>query len=142
MNPEPINIDKQAIAENIERSVDKAALRKVRNMVDNFERNERAETARQFWVMLAAVIVALVVFVSVAPFIKKAKAPAKNDVGDLIAACAARQQHDVRGERERELRQASPALNDAAIAARLKADAGDIYHVARRQCEQTHGRSK
>lgn len=56
MNPDPSNIDKQAIAENIERAVDKAALRKVRGLVDELEAEDSFWQRQQKWILLAGAV--------------------------------------------------------------------------------------
>lgn len=62
MSSDPPNIDKQAIAENIERAVDKAALRKVRGLVDELQAEDTLWQRQQKWILLigaAGVISAL-----------------------------------------------------------------------------------
>ncbi|MDX2220146.1 MAG: hypothetical protein SF172_14110 [Burkholderiales bacterium] len=56
MNPDPSNIDKQAIAENIERAVDKAALRKVRGLVDELEAEQSLWQRQQKWILLIGAV--------------------------------------------------------------------------------------
>lgn len=50
------NIDKQAIADNIERAVDKAALRKVRGLVDELEAEESLWRRQQKWILLLGAV--------------------------------------------------------------------------------------
>lgn len=134
--------DKAAIAENIARTVDKTALRKVRNLVDNFERHERAAKSQQFWVTLVFLLLVIGIFVAATPFMRASKAELRAQAGlskgDLIASCAGKRQWDVRTDRLHELRRLQPNISDAELEVRLKAEAGTIYHTARQQCERIH----
>ncbi len=59
-------VDKAAIDDNIDRTVDKAALRKVRNLVDELEAEDSLWQRQQKWIMLggAAVAIAALVWVT------------------------------------------------------------------------------
>lgn len=56
MSNDPSNIDKQAIAENVERTVDKAALRKVRGLVDELEAEHSLWQRQQKWILLTGAV--------------------------------------------------------------------------------------
>lgn len=67
MNTDPSNIDKRAIEDNIDRTVDKAALRKVRGLVDELEAEHSLWQREQKWIMFAggAIAVAALVWVTI-----------------------------------------------------------------------------
>lgn len=67
MTPDPSNIDKEAISANIERTVDKAALRKVRGLVDQLEAEDSVWRQQQKWVILigAAGVIAALAWVTI-----------------------------------------------------------------------------
>lgn len=137
------NIDQEAIAENIGRTVDKAALRKVRNLVDNVESEERAEKSRQFWVTVIFFVAAfglIAATVTVSRIFKaEPKATAKISASDLQAECTTKRRRHLGIEREQELRGANPGMSSEEINRRLRAEAGTIYHAARQACERALG---
>ena len=117
-------IDNQAIADNISRTVDKAALRKVRNLVDNFEHDEKAQKAQQFSVMfwfLAGLIV-LAICASIIstkligkPLKEQYKASAQNAKASFEARSMERQLAAL----ERDMRAAQPGIDATELAARV-----------------------
>ena len=56
-------VDTHAIADNIDRTVDKAALRKVRNLVDELEAEDSLWQRQQKWIMLGGAVVAIAALV-------------------------------------------------------------------------------
>ena len=56
-------VDTHAIADNIDRTVDKAALRKVRNLVDELEAEDTLWQRQQKWIMLGGGVVAIAALV-------------------------------------------------------------------------------
>jgi hypothetical protein len=62
MNPDPTPIDKDAIAANIERTVDKAALRKVRGLVDELQAEDTLWRRQQKWIIAGGAAITLAAF--------------------------------------------------------------------------------
>jgi hypothetical protein len=56
MSTDPGNIDKQAIADNVARTVDKAALRKVRGLVEELEAEDTLWRRQQKWIILVGAV--------------------------------------------------------------------------------------
>lgn len=127
------SIDKSAIDANIARTVDKAALRKVRNLVDNFERDERSDKAKQFNVMLWTIVAIAVIGVPLGYITGFSKAGSRDRAAakaDCISLAMARQ----RAALAQDLRAANPAIADTELKQRL-----DSYHdmfttSARQEC--------
>lgn len=57
-NPE----NRDAMAENIDRAVEKSALRKVRNLVDELQEEDEKQRGMQKWIIAAGAVVAIGVF--------------------------------------------------------------------------------
>ncbi|MBL8515620.1 MAG: hypothetical protein JNM76_01515 [Betaproteobacteria bacterium] len=62
MNTDPTPTDKDAIAANIERTVDKAALRKVRGLVDELEAEDTLWRRQQKWIIAGGAAITLAAF--------------------------------------------------------------------------------
>ncbi|MDX2220148.1 MAG: hypothetical protein SF172_14120 [Burkholderiales bacterium] len=130
------SIDKAAIDANIARTVDRAALRKVRNLVDNFERDERAAKAQQFRLVFWLVVAIGVFFVTWVITAKPAAAPPKVEVMSEFERCMVDTRTQVRLTRERELMQANPALTKAEAIRLARGDDALIHRAALERCER------
>jgi hypothetical protein len=132
-------VNQDAIAANIGRTVDKAALRKVRNLVDNFERDEQTEKAQQFKVMFFALIAIMVVAVATVFFANGGKKPeratAEAKQADARAACVARSSERQLAAMERDTRASNPTITAADLAAKLASYRPAIENSALNECK-------
>lgn len=127
------SIDKAAIDANISRTVDKAALRKVRNLVDNFERDEHSEKAKQFNVMLWTIVAIVIIGVPLGYITGFSKAGAANKVAtktDCMSRAMARQ----RAALAQDLRGANPTIAEAELNRRLDSYNDMFSTSARTEC--------
>lgn len=134
------SIDKSALDANIARTVDKAALRKVRNLVDNFERNERAEKARQFQVMAVSLLV-IIALAMLAVFIANGgKAPQRGSgqvrLDEARAACIARSTDRQMAALEKDLRAGNPGISSSELNAKLGSYRSAIENSAAGECKR------
>lgn len=133
-------IDKSAIDANIARTVDKAALRKVRNLVDNFERDEQAQKARQFQVMALSLFVMIALAIVAAFAANGWKAPqrgsSKLSQAEIRAWCIVRSTDRQVAALERDLLATQPGLTAAELAAKLAANRAAIENSATNECKR------
>lgn len=115
-----------AIQRNIERTVDKTALRKVRNLVDNFESDERARKTHQMRVMAATAggIILLIILAIFLTFPFRAPVDKKTAIKERTKACQKQSIVSQQAAMEKELRAANPGITDREVNAKLDEFAG------------------
>lgn len=129
-------LDKAAINDNISRTVDKTALRKVRNLVDNFERDERSAKSRQFKVMLLTIVVFAAVAMPLSYFsgYSKAGSDRRAAMNAANTDCMSRDVARQRSALEEELRAATPKLSGDELGRRLDSFNDMFITSARKHC--------
>lgn len=132
-------IDHEAIADNIGRTVDKTALRKVRALVDNFEQDEKAQKARQFRVMcwfLAGLMIVCIGSVEISRHIdgRPLKEQTRAAAAKAKAKCVARSTDRQLAAFERDIRAAQPNIDAAALSARVASVRPTAEDSAKKEC--------
>lgn len=104
--------EQDAIRRNIERTVDKTALRKVRNLVDNFESEERARKNKQTRVMAVTAIgfTLLIILVVLFAFKPISYDDQRARMKERTKACQNRSILSQQAAMEKELRAANPGI--------------------------------
>ncbi|MBL8515621.1 MAG: hypothetical protein JNM76_01520 [Betaproteobacteria bacterium] len=119
--------------------MDKTALAKVRKLVDNFERDERALRIQQFrvtaWFVAAILSVMAVAFLIARP--SKPEPVTKKRV-DPMAECMTQTRAIMRAERESELRRLQPQLPADEIVKRVRAEWHEVAREAEQRCARAN----
>lgn len=120
--------DQARIADNVSRTVDKAALRKVRNLVDDLEVEQRNFNVRQKWAVGGGLAVLLAVLV----IISLRKSGERPDA--LRLECEQREWQNAHAAATAALRSREPGLAHVDIQRRLEAQRDALLLQARKAC--------
>jgi hypothetical protein len=139
MRPDP---DEQALPENtrdqltdnIERTVDKTALRKVRNLVDELEAEQSFFQRQQKWVLLGGVVALVAVLV----FFTARKSTEVPDAERL--ACEQREWQNAHGAAVAALKYRNPGMTHVEIQRQVDTQRDALLLQARKVCAITHPR--
>lgn len=125
-----------AIRRNIERTVDKTALRKVRNLVDNFDAEERARKNHQMRVMAltAGGIILSIILVAAMMFTPRSVADKKAAIKERAKACQKRSIESQQVAMEKELRAANPGITPEQVKRKFDEFAGTFVTRASNAC--------
>lgn len=116
------------LADNIERTVDKTALRKVRNLVDELEGEQSFFQRQQKWVMIGGAVILLSVLVGVT-LRKSTDAPDAERM-----ACEQREWQSAHSAAVTTLRHRQPDLSHVEIQRRIEFQREEMMLQARKAC--------
>jgi hypothetical protein len=123
---------REQLADNIERSVDKTALRKVRNLVDELEAEQSFFQRQQKWVLLGGVIALLTVLV----FFTVRNTTEVPNAERL--ACEQREWQNARGAAVDALKFRNPEMTHVEIQRRMEMQRDSLLLEARKTCAKTN----
>lgn len=132
--PSGSDASRDQLADNIERTVDKAALRKVRNLVDELETEQSFFQREQKWVMVGGVVILLAILVGFT-LRKSTEVP---DAERL--ACEQREWQNAHAAAVAALRQRHPDLTHVEIQRQVEAQREALLLQVRKLCAASHPR--